>query len=514
MEMQRGKKLKEFLSKKGLRTVAALLVCMLALQLLMTDKVMAETEGAQDTEEEVEAITLMYMDANGEFAQKTVQKAFSELSEDDLPECPDGVQFTGWDCFYGGAYARYEGKERWLCHGAAWFGESGKSEGYGQCIWWVDTDWRDDGGQLRVISEHAGIPTLYPGLRFQRWYELFSDSGRDYYSCEFVMHAGYENGYAILNYGDLSLPDKIVVGEYETKVILPTECEGYTDLVWQDGGETVTELILKASDYGYGGRGRLVTCVGYTPSADAKDQEPVLIPPVEAGGDSSDNTENGTGTGNNGVQASQPDQTVSSQPGQTVSSQQPSGKTEITTTTVNGAVVTQKEVTQSDLNDVQKNILGTYFTAMQNIDQDATLSAEQKQEKKAENVQAWINSALGANYSFKKGVYGVYELKASDLSQAIPILVDGVKAGDKVVIAHLKADGTWESVAATEVTDGAVYAKFGSLSPVFVAVLGSSDSARSPKTGDMDFGIFLAIAAVAALGIAVSVRRRTSENIG
>lgn len=188
---------------------------------------------------------------------------------------------------------------------------------------------------------------------------------------------------------------------------------------------------------------------------------------------------------------------------------QASDKTETITTTANGAVVTQKKMTQSDLNDVQKNILGTYFTAMQNIEQDAMLSAEQKQNKKAETVQAWINCALGVNYRYKNGVYGVYDLKASDLSQTIPILVDGVKAGDQAVIAHLKADGTWEKVTVTEVGNGVIYAKFDSLSPVFVAVLQNSNSTVSPRTGDANPGMFIVIATAAALGIAVCVRWRT-----
>lgn len=88
------------------------------------------------------------------------------------------------------------------------------------------------------------------------------------------------------------------------------------------------------------------------------------------------------------------------------------------------------------------------------------------------------------NYSYKNGVYGVYDLKASDLSQTIPISVDGVKAGNQVVIAHLKAGYTWERVEVAEVGDGVVYAKFDSLSPVFVAVLQNSNSTVSSKTTD------------------------------
>lgn len=299
MEMQRGKKLRKFLSKKGMRTVAALMVCMLALQLPMADKVMAETEGAQDTEEAVEEITLMYIDANGEFAQKTVQKAFSELSEADLPECPDGVQFTEWvfDNLYDQkAYAEYEGKTILKFPVVQWFGESGRNELYAYALW-IDTDIVDemlndgaDDDLYRMIddmmSERFGIPMLYPGLRFAGWRYSSYGNGNGYY---IFMIALYWNTYATLNYGELSLPDKIVVGEEGTKVILPTECEGYTDLVWQivdyDTGKniTVTELTL-GEKKGHLGQmlNETVTCVGYTPSADGKDQEPVLIPPVES----------------------------------------------------------------------------------------------------------------------------------------------------------------------------------------------------------------------------------------
>ena len=79
-----------------------------------------------------------------------------------------------------------------------------------------------------------------------------------------------------------------------------------------------------------------------------------------------------------------------------------------TTTTATEVKVEQKAITQDVLNDVQKEKLGGYFTDMAAIDNDTTLTAEQKVEKKAAAVQTMINSVLGLNYSYKSGVYGTY----------------------------------------------------------------------------------------------------------
>ena len=49
--------------------------------------------------------------------------------------------------------------------------------------------------------------------------------------------------------------------------------------------------------------------------------------------------------------------------------------------------------------------------------------------------------------------------------------VDGVKAGDYVVLLHEKADGTWETIIPYAVMDGAVVAHFTSLSPVAIVKL-------------------------------------------
>ena len=181
-----------------------------------------------------------------------------------------------------------------------------------------------------------------------------------------------------------------------------------------------------------------------------------------------------------------------------------------TTTAATEVKVEQKAITQDALNDVQKEKLSGYFTDMTAIDNDTTLTAEQKVEKKAATVQTMINSVLGLNYSYKSGVYGTYELTATDLSNPIAISVAGIKAGDTVVVAHLTSAGVWENVPVTNVADGVVYAKFTSLSPVFVAsVADTNAAATSPKTADAGMNMaMILVVVIAATGAVVYARRR------
>lgn len=113
----------------------------------------------------------------------------------------------------------------------------------------------------------------------------------------------------------------------------------------------------------------------------------------------------------------------------------------------------------------------------------------------------------------------------------MPFSLPQVKAGDKVVILHQLADGTWEEINPISVVDGKVIAKFKSFSPIaFVTVSNtaatdnndddddddnSNDAAetpapaadgsvKSPKTGDaaVPFMVVFAIAAVAGVCVA------------
>lgn len=197
----------------------------------------------------------------------------------------------------------------------------------------------------------------------------------------------------------------------------------------------------------------------------------------------------------------------------------PSANNSSTTTTTQSSTpapakaevkVEQKALTQDTANAVQKEKLNTYFNEMSTIDSDATLTVEQKTEKKAAAVQTLINKALGLNYTYKNGVYGAYELTATDLSAPIAISVAGIKAGDTVVVAHLTSEGVWENVPVTNVADGVVYAKFTSLSPVFIASVASTENTAvtSPKTADAGMNMAVLLVAVVAVSGAVLYARR------
>ena len=190
--------------------------------------------------------------------------------------------------------------------------------------------------------------------------------------------------------------------------------------------------------------------------------------------------------------------------------------------------VKQTALTEAVLNQVQKEILADYFDEMEKIDADTTLTLAEKAAKKAEYVQEMINKVLGLKNSYKKGIYAAIDLQADDLSKAIKIDVSGVKAGDEVVVAHLTSEGVWENVKVEKVENDAVYAKFDSLSPVFVAVIekkaGTDTSVKpsapsdnqtttdttsvSPKTADSNIAVILLVAVAATVGAVVFARRR------
>ena len=66
----------------------------------------------------------------------------------------------------------------------------------------------------------------------------------------------------------------------------------------------------------------------------------------------------------------------------------------------------------------------------------------------------------------------------------LTLAVEGVKAGDNIVLLHQKADQTWETITPSEVKDGAVVAKFTSLSPVAIVKLETpATTETAPKAG-------------------------------
>lgn len=91
-------------------------------------------------------------------------------------------------------------------------------------------------------------------------------------------------------------------------------------------------------------------------------------------------------------------------------------------------------------------------------------------------------------------------------SITIPFNLKNVKANDKIVALHQKADGTWETITPDKVEDGKVTVTFTSLSPV--AFVTGDVAVKSPKTGDMTVP-FVAIIAVVALAGSALVSKKS-----
>ena len=96
----------------------------------------------------------------------------------------------------------------------------------------------------------------------------------------------------------------------------------------------------------------------------------------------------------------------------------------------------------------------------------------------------------------------------------IKFSVPEVKAGDKVIVAHMPDQDKvteWESCEVIKVEDGFVTAKFNSLSPIAIFVkaeAGKQDTPVAPKTGEAPVAAVAGmIAVVAFLGMAVTAKK-------
>ncbi len=109
-------------------------------------------------------------------------------------------------------------------------------------------------------------------------------------------------------------------------------------------------------------------------------------------------------------------------------------------------------------------------------------------------------------------------------SDGIKITINdvNVKATDNIVMLHMKADGTWENIAAVA-GDGYVTGTFTSLSPVFYTAItektdgGSGDPTEevpttSPKTADNNMMIYVSLLAVAMAGAVYGTRKLGKKN--
>lgn len=120
-------------------------------------------------------------------------------------------------------------------------------------------------------------------------------------------------------------------------------------------------------------------------------------------------------------------------------------------------------------------------------------------------AEAEAVTAVGANAVVLK----VVDVNFSEGFKTITISfsLKNVKANDKIVALHQKADGSWETITPDKVEDGKVTVTFNSLSPV-AFVTGEAAAVKSPKTGDMTVP-FVAIIAVIALAGSALVSKKS-----
>lgn len=128
-----------------------------------------------------------------------------------------------------------------------------------------------------------------------------------------------------------------------------------------------------------------------------------------------------------------------------------------------------------------------------------------------------LTSVVGAEEAKNMSLVSVMDvtLEGASLPATITFNVPGVTASSKVVVLHY-INGQWTKEAAT-LGNGTVAVKFTSLSPVAIYVdnataanAGSTASnGKAPKTGEAPvMGVVVAIAAMAAVGMAVTARRK------
>lgn len=93
--------------------------------------------------------------------------------------------------------------------------------------------------------------------------------------------------------------------------------------------------------------------------------------------------------------------------------------------------------------------------------------------------------------------------------------LEGVKAGENIVLLHQKHDGTWETIIPDSVGDGEITATFTSLSPVAIVKVevpkteAGTDGEKAPKTGVLP--VLPAAALVCAAGAVACGRKAKAE---
>ena len=155
----------------------------------------------------------------------------------------------------------------------------------------------------------------------------------------------------------------------------------------------------------------------------------------------------------------------------------------------------------------------TKSTAVVAADPALTIGSQQLTAKTIEEF-AKTTTVAKAAVAEAKSVVGGNAFIASVIDLSVPagtgeasftLSCANIAAGQSVTILHQKADGTWEAITPSSVTNGSVTFTLTSYSPVAIVI-----NATAPKTGDM--AVIISMLAVVCLAGAVIFGRRTRLN--
>lgn len=135
--------------------------------------------------------------------------------------------------------------------------------------------------------------------------------------------------------------------------------------------------------------------------------------------------------------------------------------------------IAEPEAVVETANEEQKKVLNALKEQLGGFDLVTTGDAEADKEvvaKKAEVYKNLFTEVTGKKVaSVDVKTTGLVDLKIEgNLTKPtkISFSAPGIKMGDSVIVLHMNADGTWESIEATATADGEITGVFASLSPV------------------------------------------------
>ena len=110
------------------------------------------------------------------------------------------------------------------------------------------------------------------------------------------------------------------------------------------------------------------------------------------------------------------------------------------------------------------------------VDEEVEAEAEEEAEAVAEESEAEATVVTVVDVNF--------EGEVPEGGLKVTLKVDGISAGDNVVLLHKLADGTWETITPDAVKDGEIVATFNSFSPVAVVVLEEVEADEEDEEAD------------------------------